>query len=54
VTPTKSPDPKRQRPKDEAAGGTSNEDILKAVEELTNRSITLEQKLSSNTNAITS
>lgn len=53
VTPTMSPDPKKQRPEDNAAGGTSNEDILKAVMELTNRFVTLEQKLSRNTDAIT-
>lgn len=53
VTPTKSPDLKKQRLRDEATRGTSNEDILKAVMELTNRFITLEQKLSRNTDAIT-
>lgn len=52
MTPTKSPDPKKQRSKP-ATEGTSNEDILKAVMEWKNRFTTLEQKLSRNTDAIT-
>ncbi len=54
ITPTKSPDPKKQCSKDQVTGGTSNNDnILKAVLELTNRFTTLEQKFPRNTDAIT-
>lgn len=53
VTPTKAPDTKKQKVKDDSPKSVSNDDIVKAVLELTTRFTTLEEKLSSNTNAIT-
>lgn len=53
VTPTKSPDPKKQRSVDIPSEGTSNDDILKAVLELSGRFAALEQKITKNTEVIT-
>lgn len=56
VTPTKAPDPKKQRVKDDSPKSASNDDILNAVLGLLGRYTrfaTLEEKLSSNMNAIT-
>uniref|UniRef100_A0A1A8SHC0 Uncharacterized protein n=1 Tax=Nothobranchius rachovii TaxID=451742 RepID=A0A1A8SHC0_9TELE len=52
VTPTKSPDTKKAKSANISTEGTSNDDILKAVMELSGRFAALEQKITKNTEVI--